>query len=59
MSRSDWKRVNEALVRCGELLLDLGYVKGWSRELRGMNEDKEGASIKTKVAKMVGDGAYD
>ena len=46
MSRRDWKRVNEALVRRGELLLDLDFVKGWSGELEGMNKGKEGAQFR-------------
>jgi len=46
MSRRDWKRINEALVRRGELLLDLDFVKGWSGELEGMNKGKEGAQFR-------------
>jgi IS5 family transposase len=33
-------------VRRGELLLDLDFVKGWEKELEGMNEDKEGARFR-------------
>jgi len=43
MRRRDWKRINEALVRRGELLLDLDFVKGWEDELEAMNKGKEGA----------------
>ena len=43
MSARDWKAYNEALVRRGEILLDLRIVKGWKRELAEMNEGKEGA----------------
>ena len=43
MSKRDWKQVNEGLVRRGELLLDLDFVKGWGRELDSMNSGKEGA----------------
>jgi hypothetical protein len=43
MSGRDWKAYNESLVRRGEILLDLGIVKGWRRELAEMNEGKEGA----------------
>jgi hypothetical protein len=46
MRKRDWKRINEALVRRGELLLDLDFVKGWERELEGMNEEKEGARFR-------------
>jgi hypothetical protein len=43
MPKRNWKRINEALVRRGELLLDLDFVKGWEDELEGMNKGKEGA----------------
>ena len=46
MPRRDWKRINEALVRRGELLLDLDFVKGWGGELQSMNEGKEGARFR-------------
>jgi len=46
MSRRDWKRINEALVRRGELLLDLDFVKGWEGELDAMNRGKEGARFR-------------
>ena len=43
MSDRDWKAYNEALVRRGEVLLDLRIMKGWRRELAEMNRGKEGA----------------
>ena len=43
MSGRDWKGINEGLVRRGELLLDLDFVKGWGKELDSMNSGKEGA----------------
>ncbi len=43
MSKRDWKQINEALVKRGELLLDLDFVKGWENELQSMNKSKEGA----------------
>jgi len=46
MAKRDWKRVNEALVRRGELLLDLDFVKGWEGELDAMNRGKEGARFR-------------
>jgi len=46
MPKRNWKRINEALVRRGELLLDLDFVKGWEKELEAMNEDKEGARFR-------------
>jgi len=44
MSNRDWRAYNAALVRRGEILLDLGIMKGWKRELADMNKGKEGAS---------------
>jgi hypothetical protein len=38
----DWKGYNEALVKRGVILLDLDFVAGWSRELKAINEGKEG-----------------
>jgi transposase len=42
-SLRDWKGYNEALVKRGLILLDLDFVADWSRELKAMNERKEGA----------------
>lgn len=42
-SLRDWKSYNEALVKRGLILLDLDFVADWSRELKAMNEHKEGA----------------
>jgi len=42
-SLRDWKGYNEALVKRGLILLDLEFVADWSRELKAMNEHKEGA----------------
>jgi hypothetical protein len=38
----DWRRVNEGLVRRGEILLDLRILDRWNDELKGMNAGKEG-----------------
>ncbi len=40
--KRDWPRVNEGLVRRGELYLDLAWVDGWDDELRRMNDGKLG-----------------
>jgi len=45
-SSRNWKAYNEALVRRGEILLDLDFVANWSRELKAMNEGKEGARFR-------------
>jgi hypothetical protein len=42
-SLRDWEGYNEALVKRGLILLDLDFVADWSRELKAMNERKEGA----------------
>ena len=46
MSDRDWKGYNDALVRRGEILLSMGFVAGWSRELVAMNDGKEGARFR-------------
>jgi len=38
----DWPKYNEALVRRGEILLDLSLLKSWGDELEEMNRDREG-----------------
>jgi IS5 family transposase len=39
----DWPSYNEALVKRGEILLDLSLLQGWGEELEEMNRGKEGA----------------
>ena len=39
----DWPGYNEALVRRGEILLDLSLLQGWGEELEEMNRGKDGA----------------
>jgi len=46
MSGRDWKKINDALVRRGGLLLDLDFVRGWESELEAMNKGKEGARFR-------------
>jgi len=38
----DWRRVNEGLVKRGEILLDLRILDRWNDELDAMNKGKEG-----------------
>lgn len=45
-SLRNWEEYNEALVKRGAILLDLDFVADWSRELKGMNERKEGARFR-------------
>jgi len=42
MSVRDWKAYNAALVRRGEIFLDLSMMDGWKSELAEMNDGKEG-----------------
>ena len=39
---ADWPGYNEALVRRGEILLDLGLLQSWGEELEKMNRGREG-----------------
>src|SRR5207247_3254535 len=43
---------NEPLVRGGELLFDIDFLSGWSREPRRMNEEKEGAGYRYPASSM-------
>ena len=43
MSDRNWKEYIEALVRRGEILLDMEFLDNWSKELKIMNRGKEGA----------------
>jgi IS5 family transposase len=45
-SSRNWEEYNEALVKRGSILLDLDFVADWSRELKTMNERKEGARFR-------------
>lgn len=42
MAARDWRRINEWLVRRGEILLDLRILDRWDSELERMNAGKEG-----------------
>ena len=42
MAARDWRRINEGLVRRGEILLDLRILDRWDSELERMNAGKEG-----------------
>jgi len=39
----DWRTYNEQLIRRGEILIDLDFVKNWDEELEDMNVGKVGA----------------
>jgi hypothetical protein len=38
----NWHEYDERLIRRGELLLDLDFIRGYNDELSTMNRDKEG-----------------
>jgi hypothetical protein len=42
LAARDWRRVNEGLVKRGEILLDLRILDRWDSELAEMNKEKEG-----------------
>lgn len=42
MADRNWKEYNEALVRRGEILLDMDFIDSWPDELARMNEGKVG-----------------
>src|SRR3989304_6699676 len=42
LAARDWRRVNEGLVKRGEILLDLRILDRWDSELEEMNARKEG-----------------
>ena len=39
---ADWSSYNRALVKRGEILLDLGLLQSWGEELEEMNMGREG-----------------
>jgi hypothetical protein len=45
-SLRNWKDYNEALVKRGEILIDMDFVANWSEELKTMNGGKEGARFR-------------
>jgi hypothetical protein len=40
MSDRNWKEYNEALVRRGEILLDMEFLDNWSKELKIIYEQR-------------------
>ena len=43
---TDWKQIDEKLIRRGELILELGFVENYRKELDAMNRRKEGRPYK-------------
>jgi plasmid rolling circle replication initiator protein Rep len=46
----DWKEYNEKLVRRGELLLDLEFLKTWDQDISVMNRKKTGRQEEDRQA---------
>lgn len=46
VDKRNWPKTNEELVKCGEYLLDFGWVESWEDELEAMNKNKVGAPYK-------------
>ncbi|HET7390401.1 MAG TPA: IS5 family transposase [Nitrososphaeraceae archaeon] len=38
-----WHDYNESLIERGRILMDVGFIKSWNKEVRNMNEGKVGA----------------
>jgi len=38
-----WHDYNESLIEGGRVLMDIGFIKSWNKEIRDMNEGKVGA----------------
>lgn len=38
-----WHDYNESLIERGRILMDIGFIKSWNKEIRNMNEGKVGA----------------
>ncbi len=37
-----WHDYNESLIERGHILMDIGFIKSWNKEIRNMNEGKVG-----------------
>ena len=38
-----WHDYNESLIERGHILMDIGFIKSWNKEIRNMNQGKVGA----------------
>ena len=38
-----WHDYNESLIERGRILMDIGFIKSWNKEIRNMSEGKVGA----------------
>jgi hypothetical protein len=48
--KRNWREYNEKLVRRGEILLDLDFLRSWNQELEDMNKDKAGRPYEYPVS---------
>ena len=49
----DWERVDERLIKRGELLLSLGFLERYDGELRAMNRGKVGRPFSLTYSHIV------
>jgi Transposase DDE domain len=38
-----WHDYNESLIERGRILMDIGFLKSWNKEIKKMNQEKVGA----------------
>jgi hypothetical protein len=38
-----WNGYNESLIERGRILIDIGFLKSWNKEIKKINEGKVGA----------------
>ena len=43
LDSADANRYNESLIERGRILMDIGFIRSWNKEIRNMNEGKVGA----------------
>jgi len=48
----DWRRVDERLIRAGELLLSLDFLEGYELELSLLNDSKVGRPLSLRMGML-------
>jgi hypothetical protein len=41
--KPSWHDYNESLIKRGRILIDIGFLKSWNKEIKEMNQGKVGA----------------
>jgi len=54
----NWKEYNEQLVRRGEILFSIHFLKNWNEEIEKMNEGKQGLIIKFFGANLITENIF-